>query len=630
MSNKFNRLVVGFLVVKALVGAPSLVAAQPLGPAIGEGTAPPTSDKNERLIVVAKSDAEYDQLRQEVQKAGGSILKDMRAGGMLVISGSGAVKAHIEASGRAKGVARDHLETLIPPGAQPDMLNDRNSSVGRRRTLVDSSTSAAIRGARQRTVAGDPGVSVPGLMWNLFRIHAPQAWQTTIGSSAVKVGVADTGVDFTHTELQNQVESVVDFTTTENPPICASQPNPIDPGKPGIGDPDLAKMFGGPVTTDWNGHGSWIGGNIAAALDGTGINGIAPGVKLVSLKISGWCGSAYDSTILDAFLYAGSHHIDVVSISFGGYLDLRQSDQAIIWGQYIQVVQQVRDQGTTIVAAAGNEHVRIGASGLVLSHGPLTTPGNTPAQFAAGDIFGQFEVPGGVPGVVDVSSTGNVVVPSSTTCMPPPSSSDANAVCKPNTDAHQAAGQGTENQLSYFSNYGPRIDVAAPGGARKFNLPTWDRGGTPGFPYTTADWTTVFEAFSTTSNWSNAAGFPLGGIPCYTFTGGGFPANQCYTVLQGTSMATPHASGALALIASKNEAARHNPAGLIQILKSSTSKISGNTTQVLSATDTSAADRTGVACASGYCHLGGAAIADTDAYGAGLVNAEAAVKATSP
>src|SRR5205085_12139772 len=119
-------------------------------------------------------------------------------------------------------------------------------------------------------------------------------------------------------------------------------------------DKDLAAMFGGPELTDWNGHGSWIGGNIAGALDHQGINGIAPNVKLVSLKISQWCGSAYDSTILDAFTYAGKNHIDVVSISFGGYLDLSVPAQKVIWGQYHEVVRKVCGQVTLIDAADVN------------------------------------------------------------------------------------------------------------------------------------------------------------------------------------------------------------------------------------------------------------------------------------
>jgi subtilisin family serine protease len=176
-----------------------------------------------------------------------------------------------------------------------------------------------------------------------------------------------------------------------------------------------------------------------------------------------------------------------------------------------------------------------------------------------------------------------------------------------------------QNQLSYFSDYGPRIDVAAPGGARKFNLPAWDRGGTPGFPYTNTDLTTAFQDFSTTSNWALE-------IPCFTFSpSAGFPANQCYSTIQGTSMAAPHASATLALIASSNPAARHHPDRLEQILKNSARHISGNQTKVLDPSDKTPGDLSGVACPTAYCHLGGAAISDSEAYGSGLIDTQRAV-----
>ena len=110
-----------------------------------------------------------------------------------------------------------------------------------------------------------------------------------------------------------------------------------------MSDADWAATYGGPANTDWNGHGSWIGGNIAGALDGVGINGIAPKVNLVALKISQWCGSAYDSEILAAFLYAADNGINIVSISFGGYLDKRDPDQALILKQYA-AGREVREQ----------------------------------------------------------------------------------------------------------------------------------------------------------------------------------------------------------------------------------------------------------------------------------------------
>jgi subtilisin family serine protease len=194
------------------------------------------------------------------------------------------------------------------------------------------------------------------------------------------------------------------------------------------------------------------------------------------------------------------------------------------------------------------------------------------------------------------------------------------ATCLPKSYVHQPTGVGRQNQLAYYSNFGPRIDVAAPGGARKFNIPRYDGGGTPGFPYTTADGTTAYEDFSITSDWATE-------IPCFLGSdlGPQFYPNDCYSSIQGTSMATPHASAVAALIASRYPSLRHRPLAIVSVLKSTAERVWGNTTQPLSAKDTSAGDFTGIACATGYCHNGGAPISDAEAYGAGLVNAANAV-----
>jgi hypothetical protein len=77
-----------------------------------------------------------------------------------------------------------------------------------------------------------------------------------------------------------------------------------------------------------------------------------------------------------------------------------------------------------------------------------------------------------------VSSTNHVVNAPSDTCPTTSgnySTTGAHPYCRPTGDAHQPFGVGTRSQLTYYSNYGKRIDVAAPGGARKFNLPAVDR-----------------------------------------------------------------------------------------------------------------------------------------------------------
>jgi lantibiotic leader peptide-processing serine protease len=554
-----------------------------------------------RYLVVARSSADYAGLRAKAVKEGARVLRDLPQAKAIVVKASASARSSLAADKRTLGVAKDQVRQISSERNKPNL-----SAPGLR-----SATQLKAKAPAATTAAGinpDPAWDYKGLLWDYRRIGLPQGWKTTAGSSAVTVGVADTGLDFTHRELASKVKQVVDFTTTEDPPICKTF---FDPP---IGDEDLAAQFGGPVQTDWNGHGSWIGGRIAAALNGTGINGIAPRVNLVALKISQWCGSAYDSEILDAFRTGADLGLDIISISFGGYSDLTDPEQAAIYQAYVDTVAYARGKGTAIVASAGNEHVRVGAGGRVLSHGPTVTPAEEPVF---NDIFGQYETPGGVPGVVDVSATGRLVVPSSANC--PPGSEGTpddnfSPVCKPITDRHHAAGQGKINQLAYYSNYGPRIDIAAPGGARKFNLQGFDRGGTPGFPYTTSDLTNAWEVFSTTSNWAVE-------IPCFTFSkGSGFPQGQCYSTIQGTSMAAPQVSGSLALVASAHPSLRKHPGALIARLLGMTNTNVHNFTQPLSATDTSPADLTGLPCPTGYCHLGGPAISDSNAYGAGLVN----------
>jgi len=222
-----------------------------------------------------------------------------------------------------------------------------------------------------------------------------------------------------------------------------------------------------------------------------------------------------------------------------------------------------------------------------------------------------------------VSSTGRRVVPSSASCPPgtigDPGDPDAdppdfNASCKPASDHHQAAGQGRSNQLAYYSNYGPRIDIAGPGGARKFNLANFDRGGTPGFPYTSDDLTNAWQDFNITSNWATQ-------IPCFLFSAAaGFHEGNCYSTIQGTSMAAPHVAASLALVASAHPSLRKHPGALLARLKGLANDDLHNYTRALSATDTSPGDLTGLPCDIGYCHLTGPRISDSDAYGAGLVN----------
>ena len=550
----------------------------------GSTTIASATGTTQRYIVKVRAGSSYDSVRSAVAGRGARVVMDLRKAGAFVVTAKSGLKASLAATAGVQGMALDHIETVAPPEGSA-------STAGKRVAHIQRYLPGAAGGA---TVVPDPIVSKhPALVWTLGRINAQRNWDASTGSG-ITVGVADTGLDYTHGELASQVVNVVDLAKEDG--LCTLFF--------GQSDQDLADLYGGPEDTDWHGHGSWIGGNIAAALNGSGINGIAPGASLVSLKIAQWCGYAYDSTIISAFLYAADQGIPIVSISFGGYLDRSDPAQDLIWQVYEDTVAYAKTVGTAIVAAAGNEHAEVGTDGLVLSHGILIAPG---AELV--DYFGWYEVPGGVPGVVDVSATGNVVNASSEDCADG-TWDNTNATCKFLSDPHQQAGVGKKNQLAYYSNYGTRIDLAAPGGARKFNLPVWDRGGTGGFPTTTDDGVRAWEDFATTSNWAT-------GIPCYTFVNN---PNDCYSTIQGTSMATPHVSAVFALVLSVRPDLAGDVDGLVSFVKSYA--VTGtNYTQPLSATDTSPGDLSLYPddCTTGYCHLGGSAIPSSKAYGAGLL-----------
>jgi subtilisin family serine protease len=308
-------------------------------------------------------------------------------------------------------------------------------------------------------------------------------------------------------------------------------------------------------------------------------------------------------------------HIDVVNISFSGYTDRSTAEGEFGWQQFREVVRYANAKGTTIVASAGNDHVEIGKQGKVKTLSVLTAPGDnlTPVQ-------GLYLTPGGIPGVVMVSALTNITAGPSATCdgttADPP-----NATCKPTSDAHQPIAVGKYDQLAYYSSYGKRINLSAPGGARKFNLPVWDRGGTPGFPVTDADGTMPFQTFSVTSNWAPFTGQ----IPCFDLSS--FPGftDQCYTSIQGTSMSTPHVVGVMAQVLSARPDLRKSPRVLLEHVAANARKDLKNRTPALSATDTSPGDTGGDECPSGYCHLGGPAISNDKAYGDGMVDSNQAI-----
>jgi len=306
--------------------------------------------------------------------------------------------------------------------------------------------------------------TLSGLQWDMNQINAPQAHAINGGSPGVVVGDIDTGLDFTHPDLAANV----DFA-------------------------DSASCLGGAPNSspaawmDDNGHGTHTAGTIAAAKNGIGIVGVAPNVKLAGIKAGTADGFFFPEAVVCAFMWAGTHHINITNNSYFAdpwlFNCRNDAGQRAIWEAERRAIRFAQSQGTLVVSAEGNQ-----ADDLSHPTVDATSPDNTTP--VTRDITNACAVvPVEVPGVVGVTATGNL------------------------------------REKSFYSSYGvSTADVAAPGGD------------------------SVLQQTAAAPNGRVLSTYPAALIS--TCLRKVFDGTATYCYLQGTSMASPHAAGVAALLES--------------------------------------------------------------------------------
>ncbi len=158
-------------------------------------------------------------------------------------------------------------------------------------------------------------VSDKGIPWGVRHIHAPQAWGKTTGHR-VKVGVIDTGADYTHPDLRHSLDRGINLINRMAPP------------------------------QDDNGHGTHIAGTIAAANELQGMIGVAPRSTIYPVKAFDHNGTAFVSDIIMGIEWCVRNHMDVVNMSFG----MRTKSRSLL-----NAVSRAYHSGVLIVASSGNE-----------------------------------------------------------------------------------------------------------------------------------------------------------------------------------------------------------------------------------------------------------------------------------
>jgi subtilisin family serine protease len=169
-------------------------------------------------------------------------------------------------------------------------------------------------------VPNDPVYNDPYYVYAPQLIGAETAWDTTTGSPSVVVAVVDSGVSLNHPEL-------VGHTVSCGTDICDFVNNDSDP-------------------SDDQGHGTHVAGIITAAMNNNlGATGIAPGVKVMPVKVLSAANTGSWSTIAAGITYAVSHGAKIINLSLGGTTSAQTLYNAIM---------NAAAQGALVVAAAGN------------------------------------------------------------------------------------------------------------------------------------------------------------------------------------------------------------------------------------------------------------------------------------
>ncbi|WP_406150226.1 S8 family peptidase [Streptomyces sp. NBC_01012] len=335
------------------------------------------------------------QVRKAISAAGGTVVTSYDKIGVVVVHSKNPDFGTTIRKARGVRSAGATRTSPIVPQATKD--------IGVQQPLTAAEVRTASKGAAADQDALEP------LQWDLPAIKADKAHKKSLGSSRVTVGVIDSGVDDTHPDLAPNFDRKASVN-------CVS------------GAPDTTDGAWRPTAGE-SPHGTHVAGTIAAAKNGTGVTGVAPGVKVSGIKVSTSDGYFYTEAVVCGFVWAAEHGVDVTNSSY--YTDPWQftckddPDQGALVEAVTRATRYAEGKGVVNVAAAGNSEEDLAVDAIE----DTTSPNDGTTVTRTVDPSVCPDIPTMLPGVVTVSATG------------------------------------AKNLKSSYSNYGLGvIDVAAPGG----------------------------------------------------------------------------------------------------------------------------------------------------------------------
>ncbi|MBD2666647.1 peptidase S8 and S53 subtilisin kexin sedolisin [Richelia sinica FACHB-800] len=233
---------------------------------------------------------------------------------------------------------------------------DKSISIyGRSSSLFTNTETATINGtfnsnngyglinagsAVSKAVGANPYTDVApvgGNNWGADMVKAPTAWANGYTGKGIIVAVLDTGVDYNHEDLNNNI-----WTNTKE--VAG---NGIDDDGNGYVDDTNGWNFndGNNNVLDNNGHGTHVSGTIAAENNSSGITGIAYDSQIMAVKVLDENGSGSYNSITKGIYYAVDNGAKVINLSLGGNSGNKNLQTAL---------EYASSKGVIVVMAAGN------------------------------------------------------------------------------------------------------------------------------------------------------------------------------------------------------------------------------------------------------------------------------------
>ena len=321
----------------------------------------------------APAGADLDKLVRVVVKLGGNpvaLVKAAKPGKEISQAERDSVAASLQSR---QDALRPQIEALGGRvlGQYQNAINGIKVEIARRALSSLRSLSGIVGIDSIETMYSDNATSVP-------YIGAPQVWagKTGFRGEKIKVGVIDTGVDYTHANFGGP-GTVAAFDAAAATSTAPADPKLFGPKAPKVkGGIDLvgdnydandpaSVPVPDPNPLDCNGHGSHVAGTIAGfGVTGSGATyagpydtttnfasmtigpGVAPKADIYAIRVFGCAGST-DVTV-DAIDWAVAHDLDVINMSLGSTFGASDDASA-------EASDNAAKSGVVVVASAGNQ-----------------------------------------------------------------------------------------------------------------------------------------------------------------------------------------------------------------------------------------------------------------------------------